>query len=120
MFKYIMKELIHVHEHTLIRMQWLSPSNAARFAYAECSETVTWEAIAGYTASRRSLFTTGGLDTDDSSVFQVWACWQQHSCLSRIPHSEGDAMCYVYNEHDKTWLPWDLKSSIKLGPDCHA
>jgi hypothetical protein len=105
--------------HSLMQMQWMSASNAARFAYVECREATTWEAIMDYTPARRSLFTTGGLSVV-SSVFQVWACWQQHSCLSRIPHSEGDAMCYVYNEHDKTWLPWDLKSSIKLGPDCHA
>ena len=102
------------------QLQWLSPTNAARFAYTECHETVTWEDIVSYTQARRALFTTGGLDVDESSVFQVWACWQQHPCLSRIPHSEGDAMCYVYHERDETWLPWDVLSSIKFGTQCSA
>jgi hypothetical protein len=64
---------------------------------------------------KRSLFSTGSLGQAYMPAFRVWACWKQHSCLFKVPHSEGDAMCYVYHELEKVWLPWDLRSHIELG-----
>ncbi len=98
----------------LQQASWLSPATALRFSHPECVENRTWKDIAANTRNEKSMFTSGSLRkvyTPDH--FHVWGCWKQHECLQRVPHVDGDSMCYVYHEKEHTWLPWKLRSEMK-------
>lgn len=87
--------------------------DAQRFAYQKCIETRSWEAIVNYYKNFRDYFSTGGLGGLSDDVFDSWACFSGHPCLSELGAlSPTDAMCYVYNEIDGTWFPWGIKSEI--------
>jgi hypothetical protein len=90
---------------------WTSEETAFQFAYDECIETSYWEDIAR-DMQTSSLITIGSLSGQYWPEYEAWACWQEHKCLSRIPHTLGDAMCYVYNEIEKKWYPWGLHSKV--------
>jgi hypothetical protein len=101
---------------------WLDPAVIERFNHAECQESRTWETIAEQYASTPWLFSSGGLGTAVTREFRVWACWQGHSCLSRIAGASqaSDAMCYVYHETQKTWLPWCLGHELSICSSLHS
>lgn len=87
--------------------------NAQRFAYQKCIETRSWEMIANYYKNFRDFFATGHLGDLADDVFEHWACFRGHPCLSELGAlSPTDAMCYVYNEIDGSWFPWGIKSEI--------
>ncbi len=95
-----------------LQVPWLSAATSARFRFPECVETRTWEDIAESAPDGASIFSSGGLNYDHPD-FGVWGCWKVHSCLSKVPHEDGDAMCYVYHETEKKWFPWTLKSQTQ-------
>jgi hypothetical protein len=94
--------------------QWLTPANIARFKYQECVENRTWEEITAQGMDGGdSSFSTGGLSEVVLPDFEVWACWEGHRCLSKVPHVQGDAMCYVYDEVNSRWIPWSVRSDMQ-------
>jgi hypothetical protein len=95
----------------VLQALWLLDATVTRFAFPECIETRKWEQIAEEMQTN-SFFSTGHLSPQHLPYFEDWACWQEHSCLTRIQHASGDAMCYVYDEKDRKWLAWGLKSEV--------
>jgi hypothetical protein len=92
---------------------WLAEATALRFKYDECIETRTWEDIA-QEMQKSDFVTTGILASQFWKRYEAWVCWQQHECLSRVPHSPRDSMCYVHDEQSRKWLAWGLKSEVFL------
>ncbi len=93
------------------RAAWTTQATASQFGYDDCIETRSWEDIAR-TMKASSLITVGSLSGQYWPEYESWACFQEHKCLSLVTHSPGDAMCYVYDEVKKKWLPWGLDSEV--------
>ncbi len=89
---------------------WLADATITRFAMSECVETRKWEQIVEE-MHNNDKFSTGILKSDHPD-FEVWACWKQHSCLTKVHHVDGDAMCYVYDEKATKWHAWGLSSEV--------
>ena len=92
--------------------KWLSPSTTARFAHSECTESRTWAQISQTMRTKSHAFRSGSLGARRVEDFQVWACFSDHSCLTKVPHGPTDAMCYVYRESESKWYPWALSSEV--------
>jgi hypothetical protein len=88
-----------------------SSSSSSSFSYAECKETRTWEEIGLAYEQAQHMFKSGGLGTQETKYFQVWACFWDDPCLDKMA-AQMDAMCYKYNESDGSWYPWILKSQM--------
>jgi hypothetical protein len=96
---------------------WLDPATASRFDNAQCREVRKWEEIAQSILSGampKSAFTTGGLGGLHTPEFGVWACFEDHACVSAVGGNSGDAMCYAFSEDQQSWYPWGLKSELKM------
>ncbi len=91
---------------------WLSREVTSRFSAPECVETRTWEELAEVMRDKQDVFTSGSLGDRNSANFHVWACFKEHSCLSVISHSDGDAMCYAFHEAEEKWYPMGLSSEV--------
>jgi hypothetical protein len=92
--------------------RWLSSDVTQRFSSVECVEKRTWEELAHEMKGKQDIFTTGSLGTQKTENFHVWACFNIHSCLSVVSHSDGDAMCYAFHETQEQWYPMGLLSEV--------
>jgi hypothetical protein len=99
----------------------MSPEVLHRFNFNECKETRTWQTIAKQGSEK---FRTGGISNvpgDLKSQWMVWGCWEDHPCLGQLEGvQDGDSMCYVYNEKEEAWYPWDTRSGIEQHSACPA
>jgi hypothetical protein len=91
--------------------------NQSRFAYPECVENRTWPQLSKELKAKPGKLSTGGLGSLATEEFDVWACFPEHPCLSRVQNVViGDAMCYTFSEKDEKWYPWCLESEIQRCP----
>jgi hypothetical protein len=89
----------------------------SQFAFENCVERRSWEDIAAFYKNVPNLMTTGHLGSFADGSYRMWACFQQHPCLSEATVralSPQDSMCYIYNENEKKWYPWGLQSEVSL------
>jgi len=91
----------------------------APFDSANCQEARTWGQL--FLAYERKganpPFMTGGLGqlmTKDR--LEAWVCLRDHPCLNEagVNPAPGDLMCFVYDEDDRRFIPWDKQSILKL------
>jgi hypothetical protein len=97
---------------THAQQSWLDRATIDRFRFPQCAENRTWSQLAS--AYSPGTIISGGLGQLSSEVFDVWACFAYHPCLSVVSHEQGDLMCYVFNEEENSWYPWCLNSELVL------
>ncbi len=99
----------------------MGPDIINKFLFNECKERRTWEQIGTESPVK---FKTGGLGKISGATrkqWDVWACWKDHPCLLKLSDAvDGDYMCYVYNELEKTWHAWGIKRDVEREASCPA
>ena len=85
--------------------------------YMTCNLGMTWSEILQEMEDQRISRTdrpnvvTGGLGSKMiAGKFEVWVCRRQDPCAV----SPEDLMCYVYDEQQHIFLPWDSNSELKI------
>eukprot|EP00288_Rhodomonas_lens_P014172 CAMPEP_0177708514 /NCGR_PEP_ID=MMETSP0484_2-20121128/10320_1 /TAXON_ID=354590 /ORGANISM="Rhodomonas lens, Strain RHODO" /LENGTH=187 /DNA_ID=CAMNT_0019220089 /DNA_START=90 /DNA_END=653 /DNA_ORIENTATION=- len=82
----------------------------APFDSANCQEARTWEQL-------YSAYGPGGLGSlMILDKLEVWVCLRDHPCLLEpgVNPAPRDLMCFVFDEDDHRFIPWDKQSSLNL------
>ena len=81
--------------------------------YAHCTQPYTWrELIYGYKGTKID-FKSGSLGRlIVRGRFNTWVCVNQHYCSSSS--ADDQYFCFVYDEVDKVFVPWDENSRLGL------
>jgi len=81
--------------------------------YVHCTQPYTWrELIHGYKGAKID-FKSGSLGRlIVKGRFNTWACVNRHYCSSSS--ADDDYFCFVYDEVDKVFVPWDENSRLGL------
>ncbi|EKX34603.1 hypothetical protein GUITHDRAFT_90447 [Guillardia theta CCMP2712] len=78
--------------------------------YLTCQIQHGWQEIVDDEPALNNTIKTGGLGKQMVvGRFEVWVCSYQDHCAR-----PGNAFCYVYDEHEETFVPWGLEDELML------
>jgi len=87
----------------------LFPWENVSLSVQQCELSKDWNVIVSQLSSGEIL--TGGLGIlMDVGRFEVWVCDYESACVSHVI----DAACFVYDERNKSFLPWGFQTSLNL------